>query len=427
VIAAVLATIAPLQATQAVNLVEVVFESTGTEQTFVVPPGVETIHVVLLGGRGGAGVTGGAGGAGARVEGDLSVTPGSTLYVEVASSGAAGVNGQGGVGGFNGGGSGGAGGPGSGGGGGGASDLRTISRTAADSLGSRRIVAGGGGGGGGGSSTGGDGGAAGVAGGSTAGATGGGAGTFVGGSGEGTWGPGRTGIGGDGTPDALGSGGGGGGGGAFGGGGGADSRLASGAAGGGGGSSFTGTVANVSVGTSSASDGKVTITYVGTTPDPTPGTTGNPDSGVVDADVTVPTSAACIQLSTSSITFGTQRFGGRDIESYPIGSIHLLNCSGSDATLLARGTDAIAGSATWNLVDDAGTCADGSLAIDDYHLKLRNGATDVVTSLSETSKTLRTLAGGGVGTFDPRLDMPCPGSAGAGETMGMQIVFVVTE
>jgi hypothetical protein len=37
------------------------------------------------------------------------------------------------------------------------------------------------------------------------------------------------------------------------------------------------------------------------------------------------------------------------------------------------------------------------------------------------------IGSGAQGTLDALIDMPCPGSSGAGETMGMQIVFVVTE
>jgi hypothetical protein len=110
------------------------FGPTGKEDTFVVPAGVNSIHVVATGAHGGDSNEGGApGGRGAQVSGDLTVTPGQTLYVNV------GTNGR--VGGFNGGGS-----SDSAGDGGGASDVRTISRVRINTLFSRLIVAGGGGG-----------------------------------------------------------------------------------------------------------------------------------------------------------------------------------------------------------------------------------------------------------------------------------------
>jgi hypothetical protein len=123
-----------------------VFQSTGAEQTFVVPDGVTSIHAVAIGGRGGTGSFGGAaGGLGALVSGDFAVTPGQTLYIEVGGNGGSGETG--GAGGFNGGGAGG--GPyGAGGGGGGATDIRTATRAAGVSLFARLLVAGGGGGGG---------------------------------------------------------------------------------------------------------------------------------------------------------------------------------------------------------------------------------------------------------------------------------------
>lgn len=412
----------------AADPVELVFSSTGAEQTFEVPAGVQSVHVVLVGGRGGTGYQGSAGGFGARVEGDLAVTPGTTLYVEVAGNGGDASHAVAGPGGFNGGGIGG----GAvnstfrGGGGGGASDLRTVDRNGPATLASRLIVAAGAGGGGGweGSGQGGDAGANGETGEGGYGG-GGGAGTATaGGAGGVNAGAGSLGQGGFGAAESEGNGGGGGAGLYGGGGGGAYFR----GAGGGGGSSFTGDASNASVTLDATGVPSVTITY---TPDGGPGPTSQPSTqpgtGVVDADVTVPSSAACIEVSTTSITFGTQRFGGQDIAGDPVASIHLRNCSGSDATLLARGTNASGGQATWHLVDDGGTCAAGSLAIDAYHLKLLRPVTGDVTSLSIEAKSMQSLAGGGVATFDPLLDMPCPGSSGAGETMGMQIVFVVTE
>ena len=90
------------------------FVSTGSEQQFVVPPGVFSIGVSAVGGKGGAGATnsgsggtGGAGAFGAVVIGQLAVTPGQVLYLEVAGNGqSAPDTGTAGAGGFNGGGGG---------------------------------------------------------------------------------------------------------------------------------------------------------------------------------------------------------------------------------------------------------------------------------------------------------------------------------
>ena len=238
------------------------YSPTGAEDTFEVPGGVSTIHVVATGAPGAVGLVGGSAGRGAQVSGDLTVTPGQTLYVNVGGAPSLPSDPAGGdclpdvacIGGFNGGGTGG----GSGGGGGGASDVRTVSRTEAVSLDSRLIVAGGGGGSGRGGGTcqllGGNGGDAGLDGGdgpwcgSLDGGTGGDAGgQSAGGVGGSPGGEnGSLGLGGNGGGNS----GGGGGGGYYGGGGGGTIVMAPAnqapAGGGGGGSNLVPTAAPIS-------------------------------------------------------------------------------------------------------------------------------------------------------------------------------------
>lgn len=219
------------------------FLFTGSEQEFTVPAGVTSIHVIAIGGSGGAGGSA-AGGAAAQVTANLAVTPGQTLYIEVGGKGKNSEGGGGG--GFNGGAAGGAGGSPIAGGGGGASDVRLLPGPGL-SPDSRQIVAGGGGGGGGTGieSAGGAGGAAESAGeASPDGDEGGGGGTQsaggLGGIGvfsngfEGQRGEGGAG----GTSCGPGGGGGGGGGGFFGGGGGGPGCEVLAGGGGGGGSSL---------------------------------------------------------------------------------------------------------------------------------------------------------------------------------------------
>ncbi len=215
------------------------FTYTGGEQTYTVPAGVTSIQVLAVGGRGGNG-NGPLGGAAEQITGQLSVTPGEMLYVEVGGSGGEGVEFARSVSAFNGGGAGGV----RAGGGGGASDVRTEPRSVGLLPDSRLLVAAGGGGGGAtGGSAGGKGGAAGEAGEqSETENQGGGAGQLEaggkGGSGCGENGfAGLLGIGGNGGYGAgttNSPGGGGGGGGLFGGGGGAGSCGGSGGGGGGG-------------------------------------------------------------------------------------------------------------------------------------------------------------------------------------------------
>jgi hypothetical protein len=134
--------------------------TTPGEQQFVVPPGVNSVQVELIGGYGGSGNEGIPGGIPATATATLTVSPGETLYAEVAGNGqsATGTENKGGYGG-------GAAGAArtflfasaaTGGGGGGASDVRTCPAHASpsecggrSSLASRLLVGGGGGGGGG--------------------------------------------------------------------------------------------------------------------------------------------------------------------------------------------------------------------------------------------------------------------------------------
>jgi hypothetical protein len=246
------------------------FSATGSEQSFAVPTGVSSVRVEAIGAAGEGGFGGTIGGSGADVVGQLPVSAGEVLYVEVAGSsfGGAGLGGEGG------------------GSGGNASDLRTIPFGTAGSLESRLLVAGGGGGGGGAFdlSSGGTGGNAGDPGVSSSGSSngygggGGGAGTLTGGGaggegcsfGSGPWfgHAGGLGVGGEGG-EAFGfplTGGGGGGGGYTGGGGGAGScepAPQSGGGGGGGGANFVfGGATFYSIGTAApTTPPSITISY----------------------------------------------------------------------------------------------------------------------------------------------------------------------
>src|SRR5450432_535653 len=151
--------------TSAAQATTVNFSPTGAEQVFTVPSGVTTLQVVAIGARGGtgAGATSG-GGFGGLVTGDVAVSPGQSIYVEVGGNCANGETGNAGAGGFNGGGAGGNSGDltfgNGGGGGGGASDIRTASLSGGVSSLSTRIIIAAGGGGSGGGASGGEGGEA---------------------------------------------------------------------------------------------------------------------------------------------------------------------------------------------------------------------------------------------------------------------------
>jgi hypothetical protein len=318
------------------------FGPSGFEQSFTVPAGVTSVHVVAIGARGGGGAgTGGdsgQGGFGARATADIPVAPGQVLYVEVGSHGAAALGSSGGAAGFNGGGAGGAGiGLLGGASGGGASDLRTLPRSVTDSLTSRLIVAGGGGGGGGFSGPNScpscqDNPYGGPAGGDGAGvepvAIGGKGATpsqpGAGGSRDGQDGSLGTG-GGGGTPNTGNNGGGGGGGGgAYGGGGGGGCQCSGGgvegAGGGGGSSAFASNDTNTSVGADATGRPSVTISF-------TASSGGGGGGGGGGGPLPLPTAAVRATISALLQTNPVFRVGltstplfGRTSRSFPRGT-----------------------------------------------------------------------------------------------------------
>lgn len=147
------------------------------------------------------------------------------------------------------------------------------------------------------------------------------------------------------------------------------------------------------------------------------------DSGGVDAQVTVSPAAACIELSTGSVDFGTLALGAEDQAGTP--GITITNCSDSDASLMASGTNAAGTGATWNLIDSAATCAD-TLGSDNYHLGLVDSAGAPITKLSTENKELGTLLASSSADQGARIWTACPGSSGAGRVMSMQINYLAT-
>jgi len=242
---------------QGVGYTSVIYNYTGGVQTFTVSTGVNTVHVDVIGGGGGSDDHSNAAnpGKGARVEGDITVTPGTVMNIRVGGKG---QNGSilGAQGGYNGGGDAFYYFYGCGGAGGGASDIRI----GGNALGDRIVVAGGGAGNGwdnSGALFGGDGGypSGGNGSNNAVGNHADGGTQFIGGNGSiyGGWLPGQNGMAGDGGDGSTQGISGGGGGGFYGGGGGIWN-------GGAGGSSFAGIAATHTSGYN-AGDGQVVLQY----------------------------------------------------------------------------------------------------------------------------------------------------------------------
>ena len=147
------------------------------------------------------------------------------------------------------------------------------------------------------------------------------------------------------------------------------------------------------------------------------------DGGTVDAQVSVQAAAACLQLSTSAISFGTLALGAEDASATP--SITVTNCADTNESVMASGTNATGTNAAWTLVDSAGTCAD-TLGTDNYHLDLLATGAPTPVRLGTSNKDLGTLAAGTGAEQTARISTACPGSTGAGTTMSMQISFLAT-
>jgi hypothetical protein len=142
--------------------------------------------------------------------------------------------------------------------------------------------------------------------------------------------------------------------------------------------------------------------------------------------VTMASAAVCLELSTTSIDFGTRRFGEVGAPSSPL--IGMTNCGGIGEVILVRGTDATGPNASaWSLVD-VGACQTGVLGTDQFRLRLESQAIpDVFVDLTTENDTLGALGAGSTVQHEAQIDTPCPGSTGAGEVMSMQIVFTAIE
>jgi hypothetical protein len=148
------------------------------------------------------------------------------------------------------------------------------------------------------------------------------------------------------------------------------------------------------------------------------------ETGTVAADVTLQAATACIELSTSSITFGTLGFGEENVAATP--NVTVTNCSTTTVDLLASGTNATGPEASWNLVSGGTLCDGGGLGTDNYRLDLYEaGFEDVaLVHLQTSNNAVQSLDPGASATHSARIWTACPGSSGDGKTLTFQVNYV---
>jgi hypothetical protein len=161
----------------------------------------------------------------------------------------------------------------------------------------------------------------------------------------------------------------------------------------------------------------LTTTLVGVVPAMAAG------SGTVDAQVTITRAAACLEISTTAIDFGTLSLGDENEAGSP--TIQLTNCGDGYETLNAAGTDATGGTTHWSIVDSSATCAD-TLGLDNYRLGLASPGGALIAGLGTANKEVGTLAMDASATHEARIWTACPGSSGSGTVLNMQINYLVT-
>lgn len=142
------------------------------------------------------------------------------------------------------------------------------------------------------------------------------------------------------------------------------------------------------------------------------------DNGTVDAQVTVAT--PCVTVGPG-IDYGTLQFGAPGG-----GSSSFTSCSTALEKIYLRGTDAVSttSSATWQLTSTSPsgpTCNPGlnryllNAGVQSYAPVLTLSDQQVADAQPNTTETLYT-----------GLELPCPGSDGAGETMTFSIIVTAS-
>lgn len=143
--------------------------------------------------------------------------------------------------------------------------------------------------------------------------------------------------------------------------------------------------------------------------------------------VTFDTAGPCLIVHAASVDFGTVPFndgsGGMSpgtIDGTGDSEFSIENCSDGEIELLARGTDAQSrtSDAAWSLTSATDTCAPGP-----DHYGLADSGPTSITPLTLLDQSVGLLTGGALRLTELFIQMPCVGSAGAGETFDLTVFF----
>jgi spore coat protein U-like protein len=142
------------------------------------------------------------------------------------------------------------------------------------------------------------------------------------------------------------------------------------------------------------------------------------DTGTISASVTA--SSPCITVQSASLDFGGLSFStsaSASPTSFKELSDSFTNCSGTDETILARGTDAhsATSSASWQLGAPPGC------DVDRYTLQIDAGAATVFPT--NVNVNMQSAPSGSTLQDGFGIYMPCTGSSGAGEKMNFQYIL----
>jgi hypothetical protein len=160
------------------------------------------------------------------------------------------------------------------------------------------------------------------------------------------------------------------------------------------------------------------------------------DNGTIVGTISVPAVTPCIQISTTSLDFGSASFAAQGADSRAESAgVGVTNCSTVESGITMTGSDATNAGSTWSLTDDWLNC-DGRLnryGLFQFELPERFSGQYLITTprtlvhrRPPTNDPVQTFAAGESETLGFQVAMPCVGSNGAGQTFTFNIGLTAT-